>query len=62
MESHASTVTELAAELYPGSMTGVQRHFVMAELLAFLAHHEVRGVLRRDRRPDGVYVWRAQGS
>ena len=62
VEARERTVTELTEELFPGVTTGVQRHFVMAETLAYLAHHEVRGVLRRDRRPDGVYVWRAQGS
>ena len=58
--ARACTVAELTAELYPGLADGAQRHFVMAEVLAHLAHHEVRGVLRRDRRPDGVFVWRSQ--
>jgi hypothetical protein len=30
----------------------------MAEILAYLAHHEVLGVLVRERRPDGVFGWR----
>jgi hypothetical protein len=33
----------------------------MAEILAYLAHHEVGGVLVRARRPDGVFVWRQAG-
>jgi hypothetical protein len=34
----------------------------MAEILAYLAHQEVRGVLARGRRPDGVFVWRVSGA
>ena len=62
VETRERTVTELTAELFPTITSAAQRHFAMAEILAFLAHHEARRVLRRDRRPDGVYVWRAQGS
>jgi glyoxylase-like metal-dependent hydrolase (beta-lactamase superfamily II) len=62
VDTRERTVTELAVELFPTVSTGAQRHFVMAEILAYLAHHEVRGVLGRARRPDGVYVWRVQGS
>jgi hypothetical protein len=62
VEERERTATELAADLHPTVTTGAQRHFAMAEILAYLAHHEVRGILRRDRRRDGVYVWRAQGS
>jgi glyoxylase-like metal-dependent hydrolase (beta-lactamase superfamily II) len=62
VETRERTVTELTDELFPSIATGAQRHFAMAEILAYLAHHEVRGVLRRDRRPDGVYVWRVRGS
>jgi glyoxylase-like metal-dependent hydrolase (beta-lactamase superfamily II) len=57
VETRDSTVTELTAELFPGPMTGAQRHFAIAEILAYLAFHEVRGALRRTRRADGVYVW-----
>ena len=60
VEARGRTATELTDELFPTIMAGPQRHFAMAEVLAFLAHHEARGVLRRDRRPDGVFVWRAQ--
>jgi len=52
------TVTEMTAQLFPSALTGAQRHFAMAELLAYLAYHEVRGELERVRRPDGVFVWR----
>jgi hypothetical protein len=38
----------------------VQRHFVMAELLAGMAYFEARDVLQRNRRPDGVFVWSAR--
>ncbi len=57
------TVTELTEQLHPGVLTGAQRHFVMAELLAALAYHEVRDMLSRQRRADGVFVWSAaQGA
>jgi glyoxylase-like metal-dependent hydrolase (beta-lactamase superfamily II) len=59
VEAGARTVTELTEHFHPGSMSGGQRHFVMAELLADLAYYEVRGILHRDRRPDGVFVWSA---
>jgi glyoxylase-like metal-dependent hydrolase (beta-lactamase superfamily II) len=62
VEERERTVTELTAELFPTALTAAQRHFAMAELLAYLAHHEVRGVLARARRPDGVFVWRPAGS
>jgi glyoxylase-like metal-dependent hydrolase (beta-lactamase superfamily II) len=62
VEERERTVVELTDELFPTIGSAAQRHFAMAEILAFLAHHEVRGVLRRDRRPDGVYLWRAAGS
>jgi glyoxylase-like metal-dependent hydrolase (beta-lactamase superfamily II) len=58
VENRARTVPELTAELFGSTgMTGAQRHFVTAEVLAYLAHHEARRVLRRTRRPDGVFVW-----
>jgi glyoxylase-like metal-dependent hydrolase (beta-lactamase superfamily II) len=62
VETRERTAIELTAELHPTVTTGAQRHFAIAEILADLAYHEVRDVLRRDRRPDGVYVWRSQGS
>ena len=61
VEAAPCTVTELTDALYPGPMSGAQRHFVMAELLADLAYHEVRDVLERNRRADGVFVWSAVG-
>jgi glyoxylase-like metal-dependent hydrolase (beta-lactamase superfamily II) len=51
------TVTEITAMLFTGELTAAQRHFAMAEILADLAFHEVRGTLERARRPDGVFVW-----
>ena len=59
VEASDRTVTELAGQLYPGSLTGAQLHFVMAEILAYLAFLEVRGRARRARNPQGVFVWRA---
>jgi glyoxylase-like metal-dependent hydrolase (beta-lactamase superfamily II) len=59
VEAAPITVTELTETLHPGPLGGAQRHFVMAELLADLAYHEVREVLQRNRRPDGVFVWSA---
>ena len=57
VEARERTVTELTAELFPTAMTAAQRHFAMAEILAYLAHHEVREVLARARRPGrGVRV------
>jgi glyoxylase-like metal-dependent hydrolase (beta-lactamase superfamily II) len=62
VEARERITTELTATLFPSARTGVQRHFAMAEVLAYLAYHEVRGVLERVRRPDGVFVWRAVAS
>lgn len=56
------TVTEMTATLFRGELTGAQRHFAMAEILADLAFHEVRGNLERVRRPDGTFVWRSGGG
>ncbi|MET0763768.1 MAG: MBL fold metallo-hydrolase [Blastococcus sp.] len=58
VEGRPRTVTELTAELFgTAPLTGSQRHFVTAEILAYLAYHEARGVLARTRRPDGVFLW-----
>jgi hypothetical protein len=49
---------DLLGDLFGGAaLTGAQRHFALAEILAYLAHHEVRGAAVRRRRPDGVFVW-----
>jgi glyoxylase-like metal-dependent hydrolase (beta-lactamase superfamily II) len=53
------TVTELAGELYPRPLKGAQLHFVMAEILAYMAYLEVRGRAERVRAPDGAFHWRA---
>jgi hypothetical protein len=60
VDTHERTVTELTAELFPTPMSGAQRHFAIAEILADLAYFEVRNVLVRTRRADGVYVWRVR--
>ena len=58
VDGRARTVAELTADaVRPGPLTGAQRHFAMAEILAYLAYHEARRVLRRTRRPDGVFLW-----
>jgi glyoxylase-like metal-dependent hydrolase (beta-lactamase superfamily II) len=62
VEARDRITIELTEALFPGVRTGVQRHFAMAEVLAYLAYHEVRGVLERVRRPDGVFLWRAVSS
>jgi glyoxylase-like metal-dependent hydrolase (beta-lactamase superfamily II) len=56
--SRDTTVTELAAEVFRGQLSGSQLHFVLAEVLAYLAYHEARGRAERVRRADGVYLWR----
>ena len=53
------TATDVTAELFRVPLTPSQRHFAMAEILAYLAYHEARGQVERVRRPDGVFVWRA---
>jgi len=63
VEERPRTVVELTLELFgPAQLTGSQRHFVTAEILAYLAYHEARRVLRRTRRPDGVFLWSADES
>ncbi len=58
VEGRARTVPELTSELFGAApLTGSQRHFVTAEILAYLAYHEARRVLARTRRPDGVFLW-----
>ena len=59
IEAGRRTVTELARELYPKPLKGAQLHFVMAEILAYLAYLEVRGQAERVRASEGIFVWRA---
>ena len=57
------TVAELTADLFGSAqLTGSQRHFVTADILAYLAFHEARRSLRRTRRPDGVFLWSVDES
>jgi len=59
LEAEDRTVTEITAALFRSDLTSAQVHFAMAEVLAYLAYHEVRGQAERVRRqPDGVFVWR----
>jgi glyoxylase-like metal-dependent hydrolase (beta-lactamase superfamily II) len=63
VEKGPRTVPDLTAALFGSApMTGAQRHFVTAETLAYLAYHEARHVLRRTRRPDGVFLWSVDES
>lgn len=62
VEQRERTATDITGSLFRGAPSGAQRHFAMAETLAYLAFHEVRGVLERARRPDGVFVWRSTGD
>jgi glyoxylase-like metal-dependent hydrolase (beta-lactamase superfamily II) len=58
VEGRGRTVAELTTELFGAApLTGSQRHFVTAEILAYLAYHEARRALVRRRRPDGVFIW-----
>jgi glyoxylase-like metal-dependent hydrolase (beta-lactamase superfamily II) len=58
--SRPRTVAELTVDLFGTvQLTGSQRHFVTAEILAYLAYHEARRTLRRSRRPDGIFLWSA---
>lgn len=62
VEERPRTVVELTAALFPTVTTGAQRHFAMAEVLAYLAHHETTGTVHRRRAADGVFVWRPSGD
>lgn len=59
LQARDRTVTELAAELYSPALTGAQLHFVLAEILAYLAYLEVRNRAERTRGTSGVYTWHA---
>jgi glyoxylase-like metal-dependent hydrolase (beta-lactamase superfamily II) len=59
IRSSSCTVTDLAAVLYPAPLKGAQLHFVMAEILAYLAYLEVRGQARRVRASEGIFTWHA---
>src|SRR3954453_8062839 len=57
------TVVDLLGQLFGDvALTGSQRHFALAEIRAYLAYHEARGTAARVRRPDGVFLWSADGS
>jgi len=58
LEAKEMTVTEITDVLFKPGLTSSQLHFVMAEVLAYLAYHETRGRVERVRRPDdGIFVW-----
>lgn len=59
LESGHRTATELTSELYPKPLKGPQLHFVMSEILAYLAYLEARGQAERVRAAEGVFLWRA---
>jgi glyoxylase-like metal-dependent hydrolase (beta-lactamase superfamily II) len=54
--------TEVTARLFGRRLTGSAQHFAMAEVLAFLVYHDVRGQARRVRGPDGVFRWQPTGA
>jgi glyoxylase-like metal-dependent hydrolase (beta-lactamase superfamily II) len=59
LEAKNMTATELTAALFRPNLTDAQLHFAMAEVLAYLAYHEVRARVERVREePDGVFIWR----
>jgi len=59
LEAKDLTGTELTAALFRANLTSYQLHFAMAEVLAYLAYHEVRGRVERVRQdPEGVFIWR----
>jgi glyoxylase-like metal-dependent hydrolase (beta-lactamase superfamily II) len=53
------TVNDLTAEVFRLRLTGAQTHFAVAEVLAYLAYWEMRGMAYRERGLDDVFVWRA---
>lgn len=53
------TAADLALRMYGAELQGWRRSFVVAEVLAYLAHHDVRGSAYRVLRSDGVEVWHA---
>jgi glyoxylase-like metal-dependent hydrolase (beta-lactamase superfamily II) len=58
LEANDTTVPEITEVLFRAELTSSQLHFAMAEVLAYLAYHEVRGQAARMRRlADGVFVW-----
>lgn len=52
------TVAELTSELFRQQLTSAQLHFAMAEVLAYLAYLEARGMAHRLTRPGGGFLWR----
>lgn len=53
------TVADITSELFGPQPTSSRLHFAMAEVLAYLAYFEVRGLARRVRDGTGVYRWQA---
>ena len=57
IEAEPLPVTEIALRLFRKRLSGSAQHFAMAEVLAFLAYYDVRGLAQRVRGPDGVFRW-----
>jgi glyoxylase-like metal-dependent hydrolase (beta-lactamase superfamily II) len=53
------TVNDLTAEVFRLRLTGSQIHFAVAEVLAYLAYWEMRGMAYRERGAEDVFLWRA---
>jgi glyoxylase-like metal-dependent hydrolase (beta-lactamase superfamily II) len=52
-------VVDITTELFGPQPTSSRLHFAMAEVLAYLAYAEVRGLARRTREGGDAYVWKA---
>jgi glyoxylase-like metal-dependent hydrolase (beta-lactamase superfamily II) len=52
-------VVDITTALFGPQPTSARLHFAMAEVLAYLAYAEVRGLARRVRDGGDVYVWKA---
>ena len=57
IEAEPLPVTEIALRLFRKRLSGSAQHFAMAEVLAFLAYYDVRGLAQRVRGSDGVFRW-----
>jgi glyoxylase-like metal-dependent hydrolase (beta-lactamase superfamily II) len=57
IETEPLPAAEIAFRLFGKRLSGSAQHFAMAEVLAFLAYYDVRGLAQRVRGPDGVFRW-----
>ena len=59
LEGGDRTVADVTGVLFRQQLTSSQLHFAMAEVLAYLAYLEARGLAHRLPRPGGGFLWRA---